>query len=168
MKGDLISEVQRTHNHARDPKGDDVTSRNEHFCRVVALQLLRMVRPSLRRKWPKLRGKPCVKDVLVLANMMPMAFRALYRIVHTSVFPTTVIAIKHRNAMAPPKLSADAPILQIFHPCQVRLRPARRMERDLTISDGLRRSLLELVDSNEPLLRKPWLQCRITAIAMHY
>src|SRR5439155_26678816 len=37
-------------------------------------------------------------------------------------------SVPHRNSMAPPKLAADAPILNIIHPVVIDLRPALREE----------------------------------------
>ena len=69
--------------------------------------------------------------------------------------------------MAPPQLAADAPVLEVLHPGGVGLRPARGVEGDLAGVDGVERRPLELVDGDEPLLRKPRLKRGITTVAVH-
>ena len=69
--------------------------------------------------------------------------------------------------MSPPKLSGDVPVAKIFHPREVGLSPTLWMEGNLTVFDYLCCRLFELIDSNKPLLREPWLKRSTTAVAMH-
>ena len=83
------------------------------------------------------------------------------------VLPATVLAVEHGNAVAPPQLTADAPVLEVLHPGGVGLRPARGVEGDLAGVDGVERRPFELVDGDEPLLGQPRLQRRVATIAVH-
>ena len=71
------------------------------------------------------------------------------------------------NAMTPPQLTRDTPVLEVFHPRHVRLRPAARVEGDLAVGNHVRCRPLELVDGDEPLLGQPRLERRITTVAVH-
>src|ERR1019366_9003683 len=66
----------------------------------------------------------------------------------TSDFGPSRFGIPNRDAMSPPKLAADAPVLDVAHPMVVNLRPALRMEAHLAwerrrlggvLSRGIRR-----------------------------
>ena len=68
--------------------------------------------------------------------------------------------------MTPPKLTRDAPILDVLHPVEIDLRPALGNELNLARPDGLDGGLGERLHLNEPLLRKARLDNIMTAIAM--
>ena len=44
------------------------------------------------------------------------------------LLPVEALAVPHRNAVAPPELPADAPVLDVLEPVQVDLRPALGIE----------------------------------------
>ena len=75
--------------------------------------------------------------------------------------------MEHGDAVAPPQLARDAPVLEVLHPGEIRLRPARGVEGDLAGGDRLGRRSLQLVDSDEPLLGQPRLERRVAAVAVH-
>ena len=166
-EGHLVQEVQRAHDHARHPQGDDVAGGDERRRGVMALELLGVLRPALRGEGPQLRAEPGVEHVLVLVHMVPAALRAHVDVLHEGVLPAAVLAVEHGDAVAPPQLAADAPVLEIFHPGGVGLRPARGVESDLAGVDGVERRPLELVDCHEPLLGKPRLQRGVATVAVH-
>ena len=83
---------------------------------MMALELLGVVRPTLRGESPQLAREPRVEHVFVLMHMMAAAFRAHVHVFHARVFPTAIGAVEHRDAMAPPQLAGDAPVFQVFHP----------------------------------------------------
>ena len=98
---------------------------------------------------------------------MASALRAHVGALGQGVLPAAVLAVEHGNAVAPPQLAADAPILEVLHPGGVGLRPARGVEGDLAGVDGVERRPLELVDGDEPLLRQPRLQGGVATVAVH-
>ena len=133
----------------------------------MALEQLRLLRPALRGKGPQLRAEPGVQHVLVLVHVMAAALGAHVGVLGKGVLPAAVLAVEHGDAVAPPQLAADAPILEVLHPGGVGLRPARGVEGDLAGVDGVERRSLELVDGDEPLLGQPRLQRGVATVAVH-
>ena len=133
----------------------------------MPLEQLRLLRPALRGKGPQLRAEPGVQHILVLMHVMAAALGAHVGVLGQSVLPAAVLAVEHGDAVAPPQLTADAPVLKVLHPGGVGLRPARGVEGDLAGVDGVERRPLELVDCHEPLLGKPRLQRGVATIAVH-
>ena len=100
-------------------------------------------------------------------HVMAAALGAHVGVLGKGVLPATVLAIEHGDAVAPPQLAADAPVLEVLHPGGVGLRPARGVEGDLAGVDGVERRPLELVDGDEPLLGQPRLQRGVATVAVH-
>ena len=167
MEGNLMREVQRAHDHAGDPQGDDVAGGDEGARGMVLGELGRVVGPALRRKGPQLAGEPGVEHVLVLMHMVAAALGAHVHVVHEGVFPAAVLAVENGDAMAPPQLARDAPVLEVLHPGEVGLLPALRVEAHLAGLHDVGGRALELVDGDEPLLGEPRLERGVATIAMH-
>ena len=133
----------------------------------MPLEQLRLLRPALRGEGPQLRAEPGVQHVLVLMHVMAAALGAHVGVLGQSVLPAAVLAVEHGDTVAPPKLTRDAPVLEVFHPGGVGLRPARGVEGDLARVDGVERRPLELIDGDEPLLGQPRLQRGVATVAVH-
>ena len=67
--------------------------------------------------------------------------------------PVDTFAVPHRNAVSPPQLTADAPILNVVEPVQVDLRPTLRIEFDMAVAHR-RLGLLDFRISQPPLHRQ--------------
>lgn len=91
-------------------------------------------------------------------HVMAAALGAHVGVLGKGVLPAAVLAVEHGDAVAPPQLARDTPVLEVLHPCGVGLRPARRVEGDLAGVDGVKRRPLELVDGHKPLLGQPRLR----------
>ena len=167
MEWNLFGEVERTHDHASNPKSNNVSSGYQDLRWVVALKLLRMIWPALCSKGPQLRREPGIQNVLILVNMMAATLWTNICVLHKCILPATIIAIEHRNAVSPPKLSGNVPVTKILHPSEVCLSPALRMEGNLTIFYYLCCRLFKFINGNKPLLREPWLKRSTAAITMH-
>ena len=167
LKRHLVQEVQRAHDHAGNPQRDDVARGDERRRGVMPLEQFRLLRPALRGEGPQLRAEPGVQHVLVLMHVMAAALGAHIGVLGKGVLPAAVLAVEHGDAMTPPQLAADAPILEVLHPGGVGLRPARGVEGDLAGVDGVERRPLEFVDGNEPLLGQPWLKRGVATVAVH-
>ena len=100
-------------------------------------------------------------------HVMAAALGAHVGVLGQSVLPAAVLAVEHGDAVSPPQLAADAPVLEVLHPGGVGLRPARGVEGDLAGVDGVKRRSLELVDGDEPLLGQPRLQRGVATVAVH-
>ena len=167
LKRHLVQEVQRAHDHAGDPQRDNVARGDQRRRGVMTLEQLRLLRPALRGESPQLRAEPGVQHVLILMHVMAAALGAHIGVLGQGVLPTAVLAVEHGNAVAPPQLAADAPVLKVLHPGGVGLRPARGVEGDLAGVDGVERRPLKLVDGDEPLLGQPRLKRGVAAVAVH-
>ena len=100
-------------------------------------------------------------------HVMATALGAHVGVLGKGVLPAAILAVEHGDAVAPPQLARDAPVLEVLHPGGVGLRPARGVEGDLTGVDGVKRRPLEFVDGHEPLLGQPRLKRGVTAVAVH-
>ena len=167
LKRHLVQEVQRAHDHAGDPQRDDVARGDQRRRGVMSLEQLRLLRPALRGESPQLRAEPGVQHVLVLVHVMTAALGAHIGVLGKSVLPAAVLAVEHGDAVAPPQLAANAPVLKVLHPGGVGLRPARGVEGNLTGVNGVKRRPLELVNGHKPLLGQPRLKRGVAAVAVH-
>ena len=59
----LAGEVQRHHDHPRDPEEDDVEARHQHGGGQEGLEVLRLLRPAERGEGHQRRGEPGVEHV---------------------------------------------------------------------------------------------------------
>ena len=100
-------------------------------------------------------------------HVVTAALGAHVGVLGKGILPAAVLAVEHGDAVAPPQLAADAPVLKVLHPGGVGLRPARGVEGDFAGVDGVERRPLELVDGHEPLLGQPRLQRRVATVAVH-
>ena len=108
-----------------------------------------VVGPALRGKGPQLRGEPSVQHIRVLVHVM-----AHVSVLLRGVLPAAVLAVEDGDAVAPPQLARDAPVLEVVHPGEVGLRPA--LDRtDLAVLETLVTST-----GNKPLLTKAQARCR--------
>ena len=100
-------------------------------------------------------------------HVMAATLGAHVGVLGEGVLPAAVLAVEHGDAVAPPQLTADAPVLKVLHPSGVGLRPARGVEGDLAGIDGVERRPLELIDGHKPLLGQPRLQRGVATVAVH-
>ena len=134
---------------------------------MVAAHPLGVIGPALRGEGPELRAEPGVEHVLVLPHVVSTTVGAGVNILHKGVLPAAVLAVKHRDAVTPPELPRDTPVLEAIHPSEVSIRPTCGMKRDLTVAHDLGRAFLEPVHRHEPLLREPRLERRVAAVTVH-
>ncbi len=71
-----------------------------------------------------------------------------------------------RDAMSPPQLPRDAPVMDVVHPVQIHLPVVFRNDRDLAGLHRGNRLLRQRLDLDEPLRRKPRLDDRSRAVAL--
>src|SRR6266511_424878 len=63
----------------------------------------------------------------------------------------TVWAIPYRDAMSPPQLPADAPVLDVFEPVEIGLLKAFGHNLDASISHCCKRGFCQWFDCHKPL-----------------
>ena len=66
--------------------------------------------------------------------------------------------------MPPPKLTADAPVLDVLHPMPVAVLEFGRMKLNGVVHHCIQRRFGQLLHGHEPLKRQPWLNDRIGAL----
>src|ERR1019366_3481169 len=77
-----------------------------------------------------------------------------------------VLAVPRGNAMAPPQLARDAPVVNVAHPLEIRLGVILRDELDFAVFNGFDGSVGERLNLHEPLRREPRLDDGLAAIAL--
>ena len=88
----------------------------------------------------------------VLFLIPAVAFGRVHAHVDFAVFVVHVAAVPGRDAVSPPDLAADAPVLNVLHPVEIGLGPAVGIELDRAGADCLDGGLGELVHADEPLV----------------
>ena len=136
------------HHHAGDPEEEDVVAGDQHGGRVELLQLVRLLRPAHRGEGPQCRGEPGVQDVVLLVP----ALAGGLLVVGTAADDLAVGSVPDRDAVAPPQLTGDAPVVHVVDPVE----PARLLgggvDDGVALTDGVPGHLGELVDLDPPLL----------------
>ena len=134
----LLHEVDARHHHARHPEEDDVLRRHEVGGRIVVVEIRRLLRPAERGERPQPRAEPRVEHVRILLEISHRQrgiprhrLGLLQRLLgvlgdHEHLFPlpfslfTRIPAhVVSGNAVAPPELTRDAPVLDVVHPVEV-------------------------------------------------
>ena len=162
----LLHEVQPRHHHPRDPEEDDVVPGLEQRRRVEGLELAGLVGPAQRRERPQPRREPGVEHVLVLGQLggAALAARRRRRPRHRDL--AALAAGPRRDAVPPPQLPRDAPVADVVHPVEKRLRPRLGNELGLPLLHRLDRRLGERLHLDEPLRRQHRLDDRVAALAV--
>ena len=63
-----------------------------------------------------------------------------------------IVAVPDRDAVSPPQLAGDAPVLDIFQPVVINLLEALRDDPDAPVPDSFQGGLRQRLDLDEPLL----------------
>src|SRR5205807_3252954 len=112
------------------------------------------------------RREPRIEHVRNLLQLRAAAFRASARRLARDDNFFAGVASPRRNAMPPPQLARDAPVVNIVHPVQINLAVVVGDDGDLAALDRLDRLLRQRLDLDEPLLRKPRLDHGAAAVAL--
>ena len=137
--------------HARDPEEDDIIARDQRRGRVEILKLLGLFRPAERGERPQRGGEPGIQHVLFLTDVFAAALRADMDIFLGNGHLAAVVAVERRDAVTPPQLARDAPVVHVFHPAQVGLGETVGHELGLSFLDHVHRGLCERRHLDEPL-----------------
>ena len=166
----VLGEMQAHHHHPGDPEEDDVEAGDQRRGRVVAGKLRRLFRPAQRRERPQRRGEPGVEHVLVARQVLVLAvvgvggglrLRLVVRDEHLAVRP-----VPRRDLVAPPELARDAPRLDVLHPVEIGLLPARRDDRRAPLAHRGDGRLGQRLGVDVPLVGEVGLDRRAAAVAM--
>ena len=114
-KGKFSQVFEARHNHAGDPEKDDIGAGDEVGCRVKLFQLGGFCGPTESGKGPEPGAEPGIEDIRILGPVLAGRF---------DLSEGFVSSIPDRDTVAPPELSADAPVLKILHPVVIDFAPA--------------------------------------------
>ena len=152
--------------HAGDPEKDDVVAAGEHVRRIEIVEVGGLVRIAEGGEGPQRRGEPGVQHVLVLPKVLPVAVRAFGRVGLGADDLAAVPAIPDGDAVPPPELAGDAPVLDALHPVEIDLGEAVGREFDLVARDRVDRGAGERLHAHEPLLGDDGFDRALAAVAM--
>ena len=162
------------HNHARHPEEDDVRTRHQVVGGVVVADF-RIVRAAYAvedRNRPQPRREPGVQHVFVLPDVgqlqrgvAALGARFLERLFggrghHETAFRQ----VPGRDALPPPQLARDAPVLDVFHPVAVGVLVFLGYEANRVLHDGFGRGPGQLLHREEPLHREFRFDCHARAL----
>ena len=151
-EGLLPGQPLAQHHHARDPEEDDVVAGLHHLRRVVRPQVVRAVRPTQRGEGPQSAGEPGIEGVLVLCQLEGAALHAPARPgLHVGDGDVALRAVPGRDAVAPPQLPADVPVVDVLQPVEEDLLEALGHEARAAFAYGLHGALRHGLDIDEPL-----------------
>ena len=165
VEGRAAGEAKAEHDHARHPEEEDVEAGDEDVGRIEDAIVGRVVRPPHRRERPEAGGEPGVEDVGLLLDLRRAADRARGRIAlaHGHV---AVVAVEGRDAVAPPELARDRPVVDVLHPVEVGRFPCLRQDLNRAVAHDVDGRFCERLDFHEPLPRDHRLDIGV-AFAMH-
>ncbi|KAG1458113.1 hypothetical protein G6F57_014757 [Rhizopus arrhizus] len=159
LERDLPDQVVGGHDHARHPEEDDVETGDQHRRRQVAVEATLghglLVRPAQGGERPQLRGEPGLQHVAFLVQhhiAAEVVLRAHFFFAAADVAAAGGGIEPGRNAVAPPQLAADAPVLDVVHPVAVGVDPVRRHEGNAAVLDQFQATLGQVVHLHEPLV----------------
>ena len=159
----ILHEVAAHHNHPRYPEEQDVEAGNQLRRRVEHIEIARVLGPAERGKRKQRRREPGVQNVGFLLNGKATG-GALEWIFATHNGLRVQVALRMRasviravpgwNAMSPPELARDAPVVDLIHPVQVDGLVILRREANVTIHDRGDRPVCQRLNLDEPLHRE--------------
>ncbi len=159
-------EVAAEHNHARHPEEKNLVRRDEQRGRIENRLIARLLRPAQRCERQQPRRKPGVEHVRNLFQLRAPTLRTTHRRFPRDDNFLTTIARPRRDAMSPPQLARDAPVINIIHPVQINLPVVVRDDGDFAALHRLYCAVSEWLDFDEPLLGEPRLNHGPAAVAL--
>ena len=151
-----VPEGQRTlelipcHDHTGNPEEDDVRTGHQVIGRVEIFLFFRLFRPTHDGEGPQPGAEPGIQHIFFL--IPAFAFGGGHAHIDFPVFIVDIAAVPGGDAVAPPDLTADAPVLNIFHPVEIGLGPAFGVELDRAGADSLDSGLCQFIHPDEPLV----------------
>ena len=168
VKGHLaVPELEPHHDHARDPEEDDIEAGHQHAGGVEIPEAFALFGPAQRGEGPERRAEPGIEHILVLTQRV--VGRQLVLFAHLCLGASDVdaagIVVPGGDAVSPPDLPADAPVLDVAHPLVVGVLPVVRHELDAALLDCLDRGSGQRRDLHVPLIGEERLDDGAGAVA---
>ena len=158
------------HDHPRDPEEDDVEAGDQYVGGVEGLEELGLLRPAEGGEGPQAGAEPGVENVFVLAQLDLVAELVLGA--HLDLVAADVdvagLVVPGRDAVAPPELAADAPVLDVAHPGEVHVLVLLGHELDTAVFHGGDGVFGQRLGADVPLVGQPGLDDGAGAVALRY
>src|SRR5690606_29748291 len=163
LEGDLrgavvvLDEVHGHHDHPRHPEENDVEAGDQHIRGVEGFEVVGVVRPAEGGEGPQGGAEPGVQHIVVLvqADIGGNAVFFPYLVFTAAHIDLAVVVVPGGNAVAPPQLAADAPVLEIPHPGEVHVLVLFGHELDAAVLHRFDGGFGELFDAHIPLVGEP-------------
>ena len=164
VEGGLAGVLQAGEDHAAHPEGDDVVAGDQGVGGIEVIQVLGLVRPAQGAEGPQGAGEPGVQGVLILAQRAAALGAGGHGLV-AHMHLAAGIAVVGGNPMAPPQLTADAPVAGVLHPVIVLLVEALGHELDAAVPYRVDGRTGQGHHAHEPLLGNHGLDGGAAAVA---
>ena len=161
----LAHDFDAGEDHSRDPEENNVVAGDERARRVELFQIVRIFRPAQGRERPQRGAEPGIQHVFVLMEMRTAALRADGGFFLGYDHFAAVFAVIRRDAVTPPELAGDAPVLDVLHPVIIGLIETFGHELRLVLADGFDRGLCQRLHLHEPLFGDARLHDSVAAVA---
>ena len=152
------------HDHSRHPEEDDVGRRNQIRRRIIIFYFVIVgVADTVEdRDRPQPRREPCIEHILVLTQVTDLQrhVAALFAGQLQSLFGClgnhipALGQVVGRNALPPPQLARDTPVLDVLHPVAVDIPVLLRHETYLVVEHCPQSRFGNLLHRHEPLHRQ--------------
>ena len=153
------------HDHPRHPEEENVEAGDQQLRGIESRQIGGDLRPSKDGKRQQPRREPGVEHVGFLRDLRAAAVPAGAGRLAGDSDLLARRAMPRRNAMAPPQLPRDAPVMDVPHPLEVGLAILVRTDLDVALLDSGDGLVGERLDLHEPLRRQPRLDNILRAVA---
>ena len=166
IKRSLAGVSQTGEDHAADPEADDVVAGDQRIGGVEILEVgAVLVGPAQRAEGPQRRGEPGIQRIGVPRQLCAAALGAGAGsgLCHHGL--AAVVAVPSRDLVAPPQLTADAPVAGVLHPVHIVLGKALGHKLDLALLYALNGGLCQRLHLDEPLLGDHGLDGGVAAVA---
>ena len=156
-----MPELIASHDHARHPEKHDVRACHQRIGRVIIADVgvSGILEAVEHRDGPQPRRKPSVQHVFILAQVLSRKIR-VSNPEHFHGFgfgpgyhEIAGFIVPRRNALPPPQLAADAPVVYVFHPVAVHIPELVRVEPDGVVQHVFQRGFGQSVHFQPPLQR---------------
>ena len=164
----VLHQVHGQHDHPGNPEEDDVETGDQHVGGVEFLQELGLLWPAESGEGPQPRAEPGVQHVVVLTQhhvAAQLMLGADFGFVAANV-DLAGFVVPGRDAVAPPQLTADAPVLDVAHPREVHVFVLLGHELDTAVFNGRNRRLGQRLGRHVPLVGQPRLDDGPGAVAL--
>ena len=165
VERDLLHLLTTGEDHPGHPEEDDVVAGDHDGGGIEIRQVLGLFRPAQRGEGPQGGGEPGIQHVRVAGQVRAAALFALGGILPGDIDVAALVAVPGGDLVAPPKLTGDAPVVDVLHPVGVGLGEALGDELDFALLHHAQCLLGKGLHLHEPLGGDQGLHVVVAAVA---